>query len=56
MDVDSFFGFVEVVRKSVRLNFFVIYINDVGEYSWEWYDWKLFISMFFINVKGIWKM
>ncbi|XP_065941872.1 uncharacterized protein [Magallana gigas] len=55
-DVDSLSGLVEVVRKSARSNSLVTYINDAGEHSWEWYDWKSFTSTFFTNVKGIRKM
>lgn len=55
-DVDSLSGLVEVVRKSARSNSPVTYINDAGEHSWEWYDWKSFTSTFFTNVKGIRKM
>eukprot|EP00105_Crassostrea_gigas_P036727 XP_019920875.1 PREDICTED: uncharacterized protein LOC109618083 [Crassostrea gigas] len=52
-DVDSLSGLVEVVRKSARSNSHVTYINNAGEHSWEWYDWKSFTSTFFTNVKGI---
>uniref|UniRef100_A0A8W8LA80 Uncharacterized protein n=1 Tax=Magallana gigas TaxID=29159 RepID=A0A8W8LA80_MAGGI len=47
---------MQVVRKSARSNSPVTYINDAGEHSWEWYDWKPFTSTFFTNVKGIRKM
>ena len=55
-DVDSLSGLVDVVAKSAKSNSPVTYLNDAGEHTWEWYDWKTFTSNFFTSVKGIRKM
>jgi hypothetical protein len=55
-DVDSLSDLVDVVNKNAKSNTAVTYVNEAGEHSWEWFDWKTFLSQYFGPVRGIRKM
>ena len=51
--VDSLSDIADVVAKSAKFNSPVTYLNDAGEHTWEWHDWKTFNSNFYTLIRGI---
>lgn len=52
-DVDSFNQLVDVVQKSASSNVAIPYKQDDGRATWEWRDWKSFLSTNFKAVRNI---
>lgn len=51
-DVDAFSQLVDVVQKSASSNVAIPYQDDCGK-TWEWRDWKQFLSSNFKAVRNI---
>lgn len=52
-DVDSFNQLVDVVQKSASSNVAIPYKHEDGGATWEWRDWKSFLSTNFKAVRNI---
>ncbi|XP_060601045.1 uncharacterized protein LOC132754436 [Ruditapes philippinarum] len=54
-DCESLSQFADIVDKSARNNFPVLYRNENNDQTWKWYDWKSYLTRYFLQVKGIQK-
>ncbi|XP_060586046.1 uncharacterized protein LOC132741792 [Ruditapes philippinarum] len=54
-DCESLSQFADIVEKSAKDNFAVLYRNANGNQSWTWYDWKSYLMRYFLQLKGIQK-
>ncbi|XP_060558826.1 uncharacterized protein LOC132719099 [Ruditapes philippinarum] len=54
-DCESLSQFADIVDKSARHNFLVLYRNENNDQTWKWYDWKSYLTRYFLQVKGIQK-